>query len=503
MNIRQTNWEISTNKTFDIVIIGAGINGASIFKKLCSEGYKVLIIDNGDISCGTSQASGMLIWGGLLYLEKLDFLSVYNFSRDRDILINTYKDQVDSKYIRFILNSEWGRNKFYIYFALHLYWLLGMFKRGKPVFQNEFEELNFIKNENCIGSILYQEGFLKESDSRFVLNWIISNQSEDSYVLNYCDTQDGVYNRKDKLWTLSLSDLMSNSQCTIQAKLILNCSGVWVDRVNQQFGIQSPIKHVFTKGVFIGFKRPDTHFLPLIFEMGDQYWDALAFIPWGPVSLFGPTETMVKSIEEGFIITSDDIRFLLKHVSRNLEPTSDLSKIVSLRCGLRPLAVEKTFDATCHPLEISRYFKLVDDRHLPWISVYGGKISGCIYLADKVFELICKKIPPSLGIPPTSNNQVEKICSTNFPGLQNKVPTIDWCVKNELCCTLEDYLRRRTNISQWIPREGLGFRNENIEYLEKLSQHLPANKGKSHSYYVNEYVNNVHDRFDQIIKQIE
>jgi glycerol-3-phosphate dehydrogenase len=210
---------------------------------------------------------------------------------------------------------------------------------------------------------------------------------------------------------------------------------------------------------------------------------------------------MVETIEEGFKITSDDIQFLLKHVSRNLQPSIDLSKIVSLRCGLRAMAVEKTFDANCYPLEISRNFKIVDDQQLPWITCYGGKISGCLHLADKVFRLICKKISPSSDIPFKPSNQLGKISTTNFPGLQDEVPTIEWCVENEFCCTLEDYLRRRTNISQWIPREGLGFSNENIEYIEKLSQHLPVNKGKSHSYCVNEYVKNVHDRFDRIINQ--
>jgi glycerol-3-phosphate dehydrogenase len=501
MNTRQTNWEISINKTFDVLIIGAGINGTSIYKKLCSEGYKVLIIDKGDISCGTSQASGMMVWGGLLYLEKLDFLSVYNFSKDRDMLISSYEDQVDKKYIRFILNNKWGRNKHYVYTAFLIYWLLGFFKREKPAFQDHFDELDFIKKENCNGSILYQEGFIKDSDSRFVLNWIKSCQSEQSCVLNYCEMVEGTYNQKEKLWTLSLNDTMSDSTCSVKAKLILNCSGVWVDKVNQQFGIISPVKHVFSKGVFIGFKRPDTHNVPLIFEMGDEHGDALAFIPWGPISGFGSNEKMTETIEEGFNVEKEDIEFLLKHVLRNLQPTIDLKKIVSLRCGLRPLVVDRAFDAKCYPLEISRDFKIVDDQQLPWISCYGGKISGCLHLADNVFRLVSKKISSGLVVPVKSNNQVEKKPTTKFPGLKDEVPTVDWCVNNEFCCTLEDYLRRRTNISQWIPREGLGFNNENAEYIEKLSQHLPANKDGSYNYCINEYIKNVHDRFDQIVNQ--
>jgi hypothetical protein len=46
-----------------------------------------------------------------------------------------------------------------------------------------------------------------------------------------------------------------------------------------------------------------------------------------------------------------------------------------------------------------------------------------------------------------------------------------------MCWTLEDYLRRRTNISQWVPRGGLGRDNENRDYLAKIASDFPAYKG--------------------------
>jgi hypothetical protein len=35
---------------------------------------------------------------------------------------------------------------------------------------------------------------------------------------------------------------------------------------------------------------------------------------------------------------------------------------------------------------------------------------------------------------------------------------------------LEDYLRRRTNIAQWIPRAGWGVRSENEEALRQIAR---------------------------------
>jgi glycerol-3-phosphate dehydrogenase len=501
MNIRQANWNIIENKGFDIAIIGGGINGSSNYQKLCREGYKVFLVDKGDFSCGTSQSSAMMIWGGLLYLKNLDFSSVCNFSRDRDILIDSFRDHVISKYFRYIPNSEWGRNKYLVYLAMQIYWMLGKCKRERPTFQTNFEETDIIKHKNAIESITYQEGFLRQSDSRFVLDWIFNNQTEKSLALNYTSIQNAHYNKKDKLWFLELRDNFSGKESTIKAKIILNCAGVWTDKVNNKFGIKSPYKHVCSKGVFIGFERPEEHLLPLIFEMG-EHGDTLTFIPWGPISLWGPTETMEKSIECGFSITPDDIHFLLKHASRNLKPFFSKSKIISFRCGLRPLAVKTTFNADCYPLDISRNCKIIEDCDMPWISIYGGKISGCISMAEKVAKRISDKIHPDPKDLSSPEHQSKKISWASFPGLHEKVPTIDWCVSNEFCCTLEDYLRRRTNISQWVPREGLGFQDNNFEYLRELSLRLPTQEGKKQESCLLEYRDAVHSRFDALLKQI-
>ncbi len=501
MDIRQRNWDRAGNSSFDIAIIGGGINGASIYRKLCELGFRVFLADKGDFSCGTSQASAMMIWGGLLYLKNLDLVSVCRFSRDRDILIRTFDDQIIPRDFRYIPNDEWGRNRYFVYLVLQLYWLLGKCRRKRPCFEKVFPELALIPDRGRPGSLLYQEGFLKQSDSRFVLDWILCHQGEDSLALNYCTIEEARYNRRDRAWTLELSDPLSERGCTIRAKMILNCAGVWTDRVNERFGIRSPFRHVFSKGVFIGYRRPPEHRVPLIFETGEEA-DTLTFIPWGPVSLWGPTETMVDSPESGFRITSDDLAFLLEHARRNLRPALVDAQIVSLRCGVRPLAVRTSFRADCCPLDISRGHRIVEDPRLPWISVYGGKISGCISMAGQVAGKIAKRISPGARRPARKTMESGPIPRTSFPGLRDSVVAIDWCVEHEFCCTLEDYLRRRTNISQWICRQGLGHRDANLAHLRELAARLPVAAGDGgRERHLREYRRQVQDRFDAVLAQ--
>jgi glycerol-3-phosphate dehydrogenase len=59
----------TSNRQFDAIVIGAGINGAGIARDAAVRGLKVLLLDKGDIGGGTSSWSTRLIHGGLRYLE--------------------------------------------------------------------------------------------------------------------------------------------------------------------------------------------------------------------------------------------------------------------------------------------------------------------------------------------------------------------------------------------------------------------------------------------------
>src|SRR5437773_5292730 len=75
-------------ETFDLIVIGAGINGAGIVRDAAMRGLKVLLIDKGDIGGGTSSWSTRLIHGGLRYLEHGEFRLVRESLRERACLLN-------------------------------------------------------------------------------------------------------------------------------------------------------------------------------------------------------------------------------------------------------------------------------------------------------------------------------------------------------------------------------------------------------------------------------
>lgn len=53
----------------DVLVLGAGINGAAIARELALAGLDVTVVDTGDIAGGATSASSRLVHGGLRYLE--------------------------------------------------------------------------------------------------------------------------------------------------------------------------------------------------------------------------------------------------------------------------------------------------------------------------------------------------------------------------------------------------------------------------------------------------
>src|SRR4028118_878102 len=76
------------NYPFDLIVVGAGINGAGIARDASMRGLKVLLLDKGDISDGTTQWATRLIHGGLRYLQYYEFPLVRESLHDRERLFH-------------------------------------------------------------------------------------------------------------------------------------------------------------------------------------------------------------------------------------------------------------------------------------------------------------------------------------------------------------------------------------------------------------------------------
>lgn len=434
----------------DALIVGGGITGAPLYQILCRRGYRVGVIDRGDFASGTSQASGMLVWGGLLYLRNLEFSTVIKLCKSRARLLAGFPKDAAPLDFHYLAGDPGMVRSAAVRAALQLYWLLGGCGMRRPGFR-----------ETPWGNAhVYQEGMLTASDSRFVVERIAGHDSEHNIPLNHCRLENARFDRSAAGWKVGLRDQLSGKEIHVRTRTLVNTAGVWADEVNRIAGLDSPFKHVFSKGVYLTFPREGENEARVHPMRGCD--DVLTHVPWGPVMMWGPTETSIRHLELGLAPDREDIRFLLDQARHCLGARHAAEDVVSVRCGVRPLAVPRNFSRQVYPLDLSRRHQVVAHRDQRALSLYGGKLTSSVDVAERAADLLKRWISPAHGHPPVPTMDPE---TRVHEILGHAFVTPGWARDHEFCVSLEDYLRRRTNIAQWIPRMGLGRHGEHRSLL--------------------------------------
>ncbi|MGE0775608.1 MAG: FAD-dependent oxidoreductase, partial [Sphingomonadaceae bacterium] len=77
----------SVNPSYDLLIVGGGINGVGIARDAAGRGLSVLLVEQDDLAAHTSSASTKLVHGGLRYLETYEFRLVREALAERETVL--------------------------------------------------------------------------------------------------------------------------------------------------------------------------------------------------------------------------------------------------------------------------------------------------------------------------------------------------------------------------------------------------------------------------------
>ena len=390
MNLRSSNIDRlkDKNRVFDVLVLGGGINGAVSAAALSGKGAKVALIDRGDFAGLTSSNSSNLAWGGIKYLESYEFLLVNNLCKSRNHLMRSYPSTV--KEIRFLTTIEKGFRYpvFLVYLSTLFYWLIGRFFTQGPDFMtvNTLRKREpSINTKNAAGGFEYSDAYLYDNDARFVFNFVRKSMDYGCIAANYVESLGAV--REDDLWRINARDNISGEEFQIKAKAIVNACGPYVDQHNQITEQETDHQHLFSKGIHLIIDRVSEERRILAFFASDG---RLFFvIPMGNRTCVGTTDTQVEDPNVG--VTEEDRDFVLKNINDLLVLDKPVTRedIIAERCGVRPLA-QKGGKGIADWVKLSRKHAVdtnFEDRHL---SIFGGKTTDCINVGDEISELIVK-----------------------------------------------------------------------------------------------------------------
>src|SRR6476660_440682 len=176
------------NLEFDVIIIGAGINGAGIARDAARRGLKVLLVDKSDIGSGTSSASTRLIHGGLRYLEHLEFGLVRESLRERETLLHIAPHLVRPLPITIPIYKQSRRGPLTIRAGMIVYDLLSFSKslpRHRMLSRRQtLDQLPGLNPDGLLGSALYFDAQVEFAE-RLVLENVLAASERGAEVYTY------------------------------------------------------------------------------------------------------------------------------------------------------------------------------------------------------------------------------------------------------------------------------------------------------------------------------
>lgn len=388
MKLRNTNIKKLSESVFDVLIIGGGINGAVSAAALTGKGVKTALIDMGDFAGMTSQESSNLAWGGVKYLESLEFTLVRKLCKSRNHLIKNYPSRV--KEIRFFTTIARGFRypPVFIWLGTWLYWFMGSFFTKAPRYLTKKriqQDEPVVKTDNASGGFVYSDAYFHDNDARFVYGFVRKALTYGCIAANYVELM-SAKRGEDGLWESRAVDRQSGKEITIRSRSLINAGGPLADAINSDIGQKTSHHLVFSKGIHLMVDKITKNHRILTFFASDG---RLFFvIPMGARTCIGTTDTPVDGPTKE--VTEEDRQFVLDNVNSLLNLPKPLTKedIIAERCGVRPLVVKGDSGEGKDWMQLSRKHVVEVNTADRFLTILGGKLTDCLNVGEEVCDAI-------------------------------------------------------------------------------------------------------------------
>ena len=380
-----------TTTGFDVIIIGAGINGAGIARDAAMRGLKVLLIEKGDAGGGTSSASTRLIHGGLRYLEHFEFRLVRESLRERETLLRIAPHLVRPLAMTIPIYRQSKRGRLTIRAGMIFYDLLSIGKslpRHRMLSRGEtLEQLPGLNPEGLLGSALYYDAQL-EFPERLVMENVSSAREFGAKVL----THTRVTNLAVADGKVSGVEFVSEAGAAqfAEAGVVINAAGPWIDQVLERAPVESPKLIGGTKGSHLIVPPFPGAPVNALYVEARSDGRPIFIIPWNKLYLIGTTDVRFEGDPDQVRCEPWEIDYLLSETNLAL-PGAHLTSddILQTYSGVRPLPVTGDKDEQ----SITRRHFIRQHPQLPnLLSIVGGKLTTYRSLAEECVDLIFQKL---------------------------------------------------------------------------------------------------------------
>ena len=408
----QRNLKRLSEESYDLLIIGGGVNGLAAAWDASLRGLKVALVEKKDFGAETSSATLKIVHGGLRYLQHLDFIRMRESIRERSTMLRIAPHLVEPFPFLIPTYGHFMQGKEAMTAAVVVNELMSFDRnRRQPDPARRIPSGRIISKKECLdlapcveqkgltGGMIFYDAQMYNSE-RLTLCFALSAAAKGADLVNYVEVT-GFIREGNRVAGAKARDLLTGAEFAVRAKVTANMTGPWSDivlglldkpkperRVLRSKGIQIVTPRLTDKvalGVPSAYEDPDA-----IFSRGTRNF----FItPWRGVSLVGTTDTVYEGDPDDFRITAKDVADFVEEINQSL-PSAKLKpeQVPFAFGGLRPIT-EKNIDAGS---KVARKYEVND--HLSdlgvegFFTIIGVKYTTCRFLAEKVVNLAFEKL---------------------------------------------------------------------------------------------------------------
>lgn len=362
---------------FHVVIIGAGSTGAATAHDLALRGFRVTVIERGEVASGTTGRNHCLLHSGARYAVN-DPVSARECIEENFILRRIMPDglELNDGYMVAVDEADYAFKETFLDACAEI----GIPTREVPLAEAFAHEPNLSPNIKAVVQV--PDGVFEPF--RFCLNFLATAQSNGAVVKTHHEVI-GFVRNGSAITGVQVRSRRDGRVSVIGADMVINAAGPWCGEVAHMAGCDVPV--VPTAGVMVSvparLNRKVIHRLHL---PGDG--DIL--VPQRMTSLLGTSSWRVED--------PDAIDIPREHVQRMYELTAQMIPAVKhyaprgVWAAARPLigsakvadgrALSRTFESFDHAKEGVEGF----------VTITGGKTATARAMAEKVSDLVCRKL---------------------------------------------------------------------------------------------------------------
>ena len=376
------------SETFDLLVIGGGINGAGIARDAAMRGLRTALVEHADFASGTSSRSSKLIHGGFRYLEQGDVRLVLEACRERERLRRLAPHLVRPQEFIFPVYEDGPVGRFKLAAGLWAYDLMaGLWNvhRHRMLSARATRKAEpALRTEGLRGAGRYWD--CRTDDARLVLETILAAGREGAVAVSYARVA-ALLKEDGRLAGARLVDRLGGGEVSVRARVVVNATGPWVDAV-AVLDAPAPPRLRLTKGVHVLVPRARVGNRAAVVLHAVKDGRVMFVIPWQEQTLVGTTDTDHEGGPDvPAVVEAADVSYLLETVNHYF-PAARLSRadVTSAFAGLRPL-IAPPAGAAVAPSSVSREEEIFASPS-GLISIAGGKLTTHRLVAAAVVERV-------------------------------------------------------------------------------------------------------------------